>query len=223
MNIRDRPARKHSLMPRVGHGAPGGGLRLVQRPGAAAWYCSITLAGIRPRSLTVMPWSLAHARTSPLRCRPAEVRAVPRPSAARLAGVLDERRELLAEGTGVRGAQVDLAVGAAEPEPHCLICRAAIQIVFQRDGDLLSHLLPPMPTVGIAAPSPAVIPHTSCNGADHTPFPGTNRRAARDVAASQRRPRGQARPTSRPVPQPGHAPRALGRRALDCISGHPSD
>ncbi len=42
------------------------------------WYCSITLAGIRPRSLTARPSSLAHARTSPLRCRPAEVRGVHR-------------------------------------------------------------------------------------------------------------------------------------------------
>jgi len=56
---------------------------LFQCP-VAAWYCSITLAGIRPRSLTAMPWSLAHARTSPLRCRPAGVRAArragPRPA-----------------------------------------------------------------------------------------------------------------------------------------------
>jgi hypothetical protein len=35
----------------------------------AAWYCSTTLAGIRPRSLTVMPWSFAQARISPLRWR----------------------------------------------------------------------------------------------------------------------------------------------------------
>ncbi len=45
---------------------------------AAAWYRSNTLTGIRPRALTVMPWSLAHARTSPPRCRPADVRAVRR-------------------------------------------------------------------------------------------------------------------------------------------------
>ena len=51
---------------------------------AAAWYCSTTLAGIRPRSLTVMPWSLAHARMPALRprldaVRPA-VRRGPRPA-----------------------------------------------------------------------------------------------------------------------------------------------
>jgi hypothetical protein len=28
---------------------------------AAAWYCSTTLAGMRPQSLTAMPWSYAHA------------------------------------------------------------------------------------------------------------------------------------------------------------------
>jgi hypothetical protein len=30
---------------------------------AAVWYCSTTLAGTRPRSLTSMPCSLAHSRT----------------------------------------------------------------------------------------------------------------------------------------------------------------
>ncbi len=55
--------------------AVGGQVRLgaVQRPLTAAWYCSMTLAGIRPRALTAMPWSFAHAR-SPLRCRPAAAR-----------------------------------------------------------------------------------------------------------------------------------------------------
>jgi hypothetical protein len=39
-----------------------------QRPlPVAAWYCSTTLAGMRPRSLTAMPWSFAQARMSPLR------------------------------------------------------------------------------------------------------------------------------------------------------------
>ena len=33
----------------------------------AASYCSATLAEIRPRSLTVMPWSFAHARMSALK------------------------------------------------------------------------------------------------------------------------------------------------------------
>jgi len=57
--------------------------------------------------------------------------------------VLDERRQLLAESPGVLGAQVDLVAGAFETEPHRLICRAAIQVVFQRDGYLLRHYLPP--------------------------------------------------------------------------------
>jgi len=39
-----------------------------QRPfPAAAWYCSTTLAGMRPRSLTARPCSFAHARISPER------------------------------------------------------------------------------------------------------------------------------------------------------------
>jgi hypothetical protein len=33
----------------------------------AAWYCSTTLAGMCPRSLTMMPWAFAQARTSALR------------------------------------------------------------------------------------------------------------------------------------------------------------
>ena len=33
----------------------------------AAWYCSTTLAGMRPRSLTARPWPLAQARISLLR------------------------------------------------------------------------------------------------------------------------------------------------------------
>jgi hypothetical protein len=36
-------------------------------PLVAASYCSTTLAGMRPRSLTATPWSFAHARMSPLR------------------------------------------------------------------------------------------------------------------------------------------------------------
>jgi hypothetical protein len=34
---------------------------------AAAWYCAITSAGMRPRSLSSMPCSVAHARISALR------------------------------------------------------------------------------------------------------------------------------------------------------------
>src|SRR5262249_39029846 len=57
-----------------------------------------------------------------------------------LAGVLDERCELLAERGRVLLAQVDFIVRATEREPHRLIRRAAIQIVFQGYGYSLSHL-----------------------------------------------------------------------------------
>jgi hypothetical protein len=106
---------------------------------AAAWYCFITLAGIRLRALIAMPWSFAQARTWPLRCRPAAVREPGMPQAPGLAGVLDERRELGAEGAGVLLAQVDFVRAAVEPEPHRLVGKAAVQIVLQRDGHLLSH------------------------------------------------------------------------------------
>ena len=42
---------------------------LRHAPVVAASYCSTTLAGMRPRSLTAMPCSFAHARMSPLRSR----------------------------------------------------------------------------------------------------------------------------------------------------------
>lgn len=52
--------------------------RLTKRPLVAASYWASTLAGILPRALTARPCSLAHARASALRCRPAVVRAVRR-------------------------------------------------------------------------------------------------------------------------------------------------
>jgi hypothetical protein len=51
----------------------------------------------------------------------------------------DEGRELAAERPGVLLAQVDLVHRAVEGEPHRLIRRAAIQIVFQDDCYLLRH------------------------------------------------------------------------------------
>jgi hypothetical protein len=55
-----------------------------------------------------MPGSLVEARMSALRPRLAVVRPSP-------AGVFDERGELAAERSGVRGAQVSLILGAVEP------------------------------------------------------------------------------------------------------------
>ena len=55
--------------PRQSHEAlasPSHRLDLRQDPPIADSYCSTTLAGMRPRSLTGMPWSFAHARTAPL-------------------------------------------------------------------------------------------------------------------------------------------------------------
>jgi hypothetical protein len=105
----------------------------------AALYCSATLAEIRPRSLTVMPWSFAHARMSALRSRLDAVRPGRRRGPRPARRVLDERRELPTERRGVLSAQIDLVLGAAQPEPHRLIRRASIKVVFQRDGYLLCH------------------------------------------------------------------------------------
>jgi hypothetical protein len=48
--------------------------RVRQGRWVAAWYCSTTLAGMRPRALTAMPACFAHARMLPLRSRLAAVR-----------------------------------------------------------------------------------------------------------------------------------------------------
>jgi len=90
----------------------------------AASYCSTTLAGMRPRSLTAIPWPVAQARMLPLR--------------SRLAAVRPGRRRCPLPG--VLLAQIDLIVRAVDPEPHRLIGRAAVKIVFERDGYLLCHL-----------------------------------------------------------------------------------
>jgi hypothetical protein len=45
-------------------------------------------------------------------------------------GVLNERRELLAERRSVVRAQIDLIFRAADSEPDRLILRAPIKIVF---------------------------------------------------------------------------------------------
>src|SRR5712692_3048790 len=129
--------------PLPGSTSLGGGLVLLDHAGgdpAAGADREAVVFGPRPDLAAALP-----AGRRPR--RPA------RRPAARLAGVLDERRELLAEGTGVLGAQVDLVVGTAEPEPHRLIRRAAIEVIVQRDGHFLSHLLPPMPAMEFAAPS----------------------------------------------------------------------
>jgi hypothetical protein len=51
----------------------------------------------------------------------------------------------LAESAGVLLAQVNLVLRAAEPEPHRLDGRAAIQIVFELDRYPLRHPEPPRP------------------------------------------------------------------------------
>jgi len=47
--------------------------------------------------------------------------------------MLEVRRQLLAERLGVLLVQVDLVLRDAGREPHGLVGRAAIQVVFERD------------------------------------------------------------------------------------------
>src|SRR5438128_4666007 len=83
---------------------------------------------------------------------------------AGIAVALDERGDLLTEGAGVRGAEVDLILGAVESEPHCLVCWAAVHVVFQRDGHLASILLlPPVPAIGLLGALLVIIGCTSYN------------------------------------------------------------
>jgi hypothetical protein len=72
--------------------------------------------------------------------------------------VFDVGGELPAESSGILCAQVDLVVGAADPEPHCFICRAALEIVFQEDGYLVA-IVASMPVMGYL------------HGIDHLPLP----------------------------------------------------
>jgi hypothetical protein len=75
--LRSCPRRTRREYRRANRGVPR------DRPVAAS-YCSATPAGIRPRSLTGMPWAFAHARMLPLRWRADVVRAgrrcCPRPA-----------------------------------------------------------------------------------------------------------------------------------------------
>jgi hypothetical protein len=71
--------RSAPLAGRQGQGDLGGiwpsrGPGVCQRSLAAAWCCSTTLAGMRPRSLSAMPAPFARARIPPLRSRLAAVR-----------------------------------------------------------------------------------------------------------------------------------------------------
>src|SRR6516162_4736634 len=91
--------------------------------------------------------------------RPARLRP---PSLPR---VLDEWRQLLSERGRVLLAQIDLIVRGTEGEPHRLIRRAAIKVVFQRDGYSLSHLNLPKRRC-LAAPYTGKGPPYSRNAAD---------------------------------------------------------
>src|SRR5689334_6114983 len=53
--------------------------------------------------------------------------------------MLDERSELAAQRRGVLLAQIDLIVPTIHPEPHRLIRRTPIKIIFELDGYLLCH------------------------------------------------------------------------------------
>jgi hypothetical protein len=57
--------------------------------------------------------------------------------------MLNERGDHFTERSGVLLAQIDLILRASEPEPHSLIRRAAVKIVFQRDSYSPGHPILP--------------------------------------------------------------------------------
>src|SRR5579859_5928189 len=70
------------------------------------------------------------------RCAPYRPAALP---PAGLTGMLDERREFLAQRGGVLLVQVDLVIGAVDLEAHCLIRWPPVEIIFECDGYLRCH------------------------------------------------------------------------------------
>src|SRR5580658_10698362 len=74
---------------------------------------------------------------------PAGRRRTPRPGtlpAAVPAGVIDKRCQLRAEPARVHSAQVNLILRRTEAEPHRLLRRAAVEIVFESDHGPGRHL-----------------------------------------------------------------------------------
>ena len=104
----------------------------------AASYCSATLAEIRPRLLTVMRSSFAHARISALRSRLDAVRPgrprCPRPArrACSMNGAIFPRN-----AAAFFFAQVYLVVSAAEPEPRRLIRWASVRNLWTASPPLV--------------------------------------------------------------------------------------
>src|SRR6185312_4362400 len=110
-------------------GPAGGGLILRHDAGRdASPVADLDARALRPRpDVAAAPAARRAAR------RPAP------PSRFRPAGVDEEGCELPAERPGVLPAQVDLVDHAVQPEPHRLVGRAPVKIVFQHDGYLSRH------------------------------------------------------------------------------------
>ena len=113
-----------------------------ERPGpycpVAALNLATSSAGTRPRSLTSMPCALAHSRTSVLSTPPAgALRSAPgwppgtapgppcRPHIA---------RQRVPQRLGMLGVQVDLILGAVQPEANRALSLAAVKVIDQQDS-----------------------------------------------------------------------------------------
>ena len=118
-----------------------------ERPGSyfsvAALNLMTSSAGTRPRSFTSMPCALAHSRTSvvysPLARAPRLPRAGRRVPAPGPAGSMYIARQRLLQRLGMLGVQVDLILGAVQPEADGAFGLGAVKVVDIQDLYLLGH------------------------------------------------------------------------------------
>ena len=109
----------------------------------AARNLTISSAGTRPRSLTSMPCALAHSRTS-VSVESARLRSAPRAGwpagiSADPACCADVACERFAQLLGVFGVQVDLVLGAVQPEANGTVGLGAVNIIDEDGLHFLSH------------------------------------------------------------------------------------
>jgi hypothetical protein len=80
------------------------------------------------------------------------------------AGVLDEWRELIPEGIGVRAAEVDLIVDAIKAESDRFVGGAGVDVIFEPDGYFPSHVRPPELATRQGGSHPAIVTCADSSG-----------------------------------------------------------
>jgi hypothetical protein len=108
----------------------------------AALNLATRSAGTRPRSFTSMPCALVHSRTSVLSAPAAGALRPPRAGrhAPPPAGCAARTwRQRIPQRLGVPGVQVDLILGAVQPEADSALSLAAIKVLDEQGLYLLGH------------------------------------------------------------------------------------